>query len=205
MEVLGTISSLLMFIMFTAVIVGLIKPAWVKQKTRKKVVLIYLSLSVLMLICAVATLPTLEKNILISKTDKDESKQFKVISISDFSYTSKGVSVVNICIGTNKDNYFDFSVPRSKIYEGFKVKSIKNNSDLICGGVLWWKGKQYLFSSKHPTEIYFKINLLDKQKKEAEISTYVKGIDSNFLSFFTTPIITLKVTGKNFDNLTANF
>lgn len=141
--------------------------------------------------------------------EKPESKPKALLTtvriVSDSSFTMGEKQAVSIFFGGDKYNYFDVTILRQHVYEGYIEKSEKMSEDNEIDSSGLWKGVQYFQSSKHDTFVYFYIEKLDRLSKIAVIGFGGKFVGGNdFDTYFEIPVTKFKVTGELFDNLVMN-
>lgn len=141
-----------------------------------------------------------------------KSHEYKLLRVTDFSYTMGEKQSVSIAIGKNNSNYFDVTIHRDQVKEGItlvreKTKDYDSQNE--------WKTKvidasatlekiNYFFSLKddYHSVIKFKVNELNYSKKEANIDVYLKLVNPNTNKYISLDKKNLIIQGKMFDNLT---
>ncbi|MCP3923036.1 MAG: hypothetical protein GY714_10660 [Desulfobacterales bacterium] len=162
----------------------------------KKIILFVCAVIIVLSLSLIAFIDSLPNNNIHAKTKKEIPKKLmRILNVSDFSFTSKGVQVVSISVGTDKNNYFNFTIPRSKVNKGLTGTS---------GGSALWSGQQYISSSKHPTHVNYSIEKFNRKTKEATILVDVKLIDTKSLSKYFIKKTNVAINANQFENLTKD-
>ena len=135
--------------------------------------------------------------------EKEQIMINKIISVTDFSFTLGDKEAVSIIIGKDQNNFFDITIQRDNVFEGFSVNSTRKNKYQVISADGNWNGKQYI-QSKHDTYIHFSIDKIDKENKIAIISIAGKFIESGRLTeLLELSKNTFQINGKQFENLVS--
>jgi hypothetical protein len=133
-----------------------------------------------------------------------ENERFlKVISVSDFSYTRNDKQIVSITVGYSKDEYFEISLFRKDVKNGFSAFEDKNNytKTIDSSGTIGKDFYKLLFKDDFKSFAYFKIKKLDKTNKIAVVEFELSLINPKTLKYWNIQKQTLEISGVMFDNL----